>query len=212
MSIDKLKIGVIGAGIIGTSSALALIQSVPNAEVTLISENFTPNTTSDGSGGLIYPYLAGTTSSKKLSEWMLETMQLLQRYFLSPNAEKLGIGLLSVFDLFEDNESHEKSDYNEDFISYRKMSDNELRMFGDKWKSGEFFTTYYAESAKMLPFFLQKFKSMVSYNQTCAQGPTSGAILGKFVPIFVGGSTLLFYTITDRENLPKFYNTGGFSV
>lgn len=163
MSAHKLKIGVIGAGIIGTSSALALIESMPNADITLISEKFSPNTTSDGSGGLIYPYLPGTTSSEKVSEWMKQTTRLLEKHFRSPNAAKLGIGLLSVYYLFEDNESHKKSDFGEDFISYRKMTDKELKMFGDKWKSGEFVTTYYAESSKMLPFFLMKFKSMVSF-------------------------------------------------
>ena len=156
MSTKRVKIAVIGGGIIGTSSALALIESIPNIDITLISEKFTPNTTSDGSGGLIYPYLSGKTDPKRFDGWMRDTVRFLNQHFMSPNAGKLGIGLISMYSLNTTNTNSCK-----ELVSYRDMTQKELQLFGNKYKSGSFVTTYYAESAKMLPFFLQLFKSKV---------------------------------------------------
>lgn len=47
-SIMNLEVGVIGAGIIGLSTATRIQKSFPNADITLIAENFNEETTSDG--------------------------------------------------------------------------------------------------------------------------------------------------------------------
>lgn len=43
---------VLGAGVIGLTTALRLRQELPNLRVTLVAEDFGINTTSHGSGGL----------------------------------------------------------------------------------------------------------------------------------------------------------------
>ena len=58
---NKMKICVIGAGIVGTSSAVRLKKTFPGAELNFISESFSPNTTSDGSGGFWQPHLLRDT-------------------------------------------------------------------------------------------------------------------------------------------------------
>ena len=161
MSAKRVKIAVIGGGIIGTTSALALIDSIPNIDITLISEKFSPNTTGDGSGGLIFPYLPGKTSPQRVSKWVKDTVRFLNGYFMSPNAGNLGIGLLPVYSLLGDNQEYYNPEYIKQMVSYRHMTEQELKLFGNKWKRGEFMTTYFAEPAKMLPFFLTLFKSKV---------------------------------------------------
>ncbi len=47
------SIAVVGAGVIGLSSAYALKLSSDNYDVTLIAENFSPQTTSDGAAGIL---------------------------------------------------------------------------------------------------------------------------------------------------------------
>ncbi|KAB7503144.1 D-amino-acid oxidase [Armadillidium nasatum] len=47
----NLKVGVIGSGINGVATSLALLQAFPTIDLTIYSENFSPNTTSDGAGG-----------------------------------------------------------------------------------------------------------------------------------------------------------------
>lgn len=61
------KIAVLGAGIIGISCAVQLQNKFKNAvEVVVISEEFSPNTTGDGSAGLWGPYLMGSTPNDKI--------------------------------------------------------------------------------------------------------------------------------------------------
>lgn len=56
-----MKICVVGAGIIGTSSAIRLKKAFPHSELDLISQDFSPQTTSDGSGGFWQPHLLQDT-------------------------------------------------------------------------------------------------------------------------------------------------------
>jgi D-amino-acid oxidase len=57
-----IKIAVVGAGIMGLSSAVRIQEKFPDAEITIIAEKFSPNTTGDGAAGVWGPYLLGTTS------------------------------------------------------------------------------------------------------------------------------------------------------
>lgn len=43
-----VKIGIVGGGIMGLSSAIRLQCEFPDVEITLISEKFSPETTADG--------------------------------------------------------------------------------------------------------------------------------------------------------------------
>ena len=52
-----MKLCVVGAGIIGISSAVRLKKAFPNAELKIISEYFSPHTTSDASGGFLQHHL-----------------------------------------------------------------------------------------------------------------------------------------------------------
>ena len=45
------RVAVVGAGVIGLSSALRLTQEIPQAEVTIIAERFDSDTTSSGAAG-----------------------------------------------------------------------------------------------------------------------------------------------------------------
>ncbi|GFN92223.1 D-aspartate oxidase-like [Plakobranchus ocellatus] len=54
-----LKIAVIGAGIVGLSSAVAVQNRLPEASVDVIADKLTRHTTSHGSGGLFAPRAEG---------------------------------------------------------------------------------------------------------------------------------------------------------
>ncbi|KAJ8316619.1 hypothetical protein KUTeg_005813 [Tegillarca granosa] len=64
----KRKVCVIGAGIIGLTSALTIQENVPEVEVTIVADTFTPNTTSDGSGGFWQPHLLNQSQSEKIRQ------------------------------------------------------------------------------------------------------------------------------------------------
>ncbi|GFN95185.1 D-aspartate oxidase [Plakobranchus ocellatus] len=57
------RVLVLGAGVSGLSSAVCVQQACPEAQVQLVSEHFSPDTTSDGSAGFWGPYLIGETDA-----------------------------------------------------------------------------------------------------------------------------------------------------
>jgi D-amino-acid oxidase len=62
------KIIVIGAGVNGLSSAVKIAEYFfrQSVQVTLVSEDVSPNTTGDVSAGLWGPYLIGSTPEEKI--------------------------------------------------------------------------------------------------------------------------------------------------
>ena len=52
-----MKVCILGAGVIGLSTALNIKQQRPDIEVAIYTETTTPNTTGDGAAGLWMPYL-----------------------------------------------------------------------------------------------------------------------------------------------------------
>lgn len=62
------KIIVIGAGVNGLSSAVKIAEFYfrQNVQVTLMSEDISPNTTGDVSAGLWGPYLIGNSPEEKI--------------------------------------------------------------------------------------------------------------------------------------------------
>lgn len=63
------KIAIIGAGVVGLSSAVKIAEYVKtngDIDVCLLSETFSPDTTGDGSAGLWGPYLISDTAPDKI--------------------------------------------------------------------------------------------------------------------------------------------------
>jgi glycine/D-amino acid oxidase-like deaminating enzyme len=64
-----MKIGVIGGGIIGVTTALCLKENVAcDVDVTVVTEKTSPETTGDGAAGIWGLYLVQATPEQKRSE------------------------------------------------------------------------------------------------------------------------------------------------
>ncbi|EEC04728.1 D-amino acid oxidase, putative [Ixodes scapularis] len=61
-----LRVGVVGGGIIGLTTALKVLETIDNVNVTIIAEHFTPHTTGDVAGGFFEPYLMEGMTDEKL--------------------------------------------------------------------------------------------------------------------------------------------------
>lgn len=62
-----MKVAIIGAGVIGTTTALRIFETFGNfISVTVFSEKISPNTTGDISAGLWGPYLLLDTPKHKI--------------------------------------------------------------------------------------------------------------------------------------------------
>ena len=52
---NMVRVAIIGAGIVGLTSAVNVQKLIPDAKVTIISDKFNKDTTSAGAGGLYRP-------------------------------------------------------------------------------------------------------------------------------------------------------------
>lgn len=56
-----VTVAVVGAGIIGVTTALSILEKDPSVKVNVFADEFSPNTTSDGAAGLLMPYVMSET-------------------------------------------------------------------------------------------------------------------------------------------------------
>jgi len=64
MAARRTRVCVIGAGIIGLPTACRLQDELSDLDITILSEEFSPNTTGDGSAGFWRPYFVAGTSDE----------------------------------------------------------------------------------------------------------------------------------------------------
>lgn len=70
------RVAVVGAGVIGLSTALCIMETCPSCSVTILSEQFSPNTTSDVAAGMLIPHTyPGMCSSAWYCSWYLMRLQ-----------------------------------------------------------------------------------------------------------------------------------------
>merc|ERR1719322_830340 len=89
------SVAVVGAGIIGISTALEIQALIPGAQVTIFSEDVSPDTTADGAAGIFGLYLMGATPTEDQVRWAQITHDWMERLWKTPNGGKLGLALVS---------------------------------------------------------------------------------------------------------------------
>ena len=78
MSRGELRVAVIGAGVIGLSSAVRIAQEIEGANVTVFADKFDDETTSSGAAGLWEPYKLSDTPAHLVRRWGRDTFEFLQ--------------------------------------------------------------------------------------------------------------------------------------
>ncbi|CAG7827846.1 unnamed protein product [Allacma fusca] len=152
------RVAVVGAGVIGLSAAVCIQKLEPTAQVTIISEEFSPHTTGDGAAGLWTPFLVGSTPLDKVKKWSKATHDFLLELWNTENGGKLGIMLLPVTRVTSDDSLNDEA-WKDTVFGYRVLTKKELAAteipdltYGTK------FVTFICEPAKLLPYLLQRFK------------------------------------------------------
>nr|XP_023398629.1 D-aspartate oxidase isoform X2 [Loxodonta africana] len=92
---DTVQIAVVGAGVIGLSTALCISKLVPRSSITVISDKFTPDTTSDVAAGILIPHAYADTPIHKQKQWFRETFDHLLAIANSAEAKDAGVLLVS---------------------------------------------------------------------------------------------------------------------
>ncbi|NP_001124719.1 D-amino-acid oxidase [Pongo abelii] len=100
-----MHVVVIGAGVIGLSTALCIHERYHSVlqplDIKVYADRFTPLTTTDVAAGFWQPYLSDPSNPQE-ADWSQQTFDYLLSHVHSPNAEELGLFLISGYNLFHE--------------------------------------------------------------------------------------------------------------
>ncbi|XP_012612146.2 D-amino-acid oxidase [Microcebus murinus] len=127
-----MRVVVIGAGVIGLSTALCIHELYHSAlqplDMKVYADRFTPLTTTDVAAGFWQPYISDPRNPQE-ADWNKQTFDYLLSHIHSPSAEKMGLALISGYNLFR--EAVPDPFWKDIVLGFRKLSPRELDMFPD---------------------------------------------------------------------------------
>ncbi|KAG7480851.1 hypothetical protein MATL_G00060760 [Megalops atlanticus] len=153
-----MRVAVIGAGVIGLSTAQCIYEqyhsTVSPLTIEVYADRFTPLTTSDGAAGFWQPYLydKGNTLETK---WNKETFDYLLTFLSSPDSIKMGIFLQSGYNLCS--EPVPDPSFKDIVLGFRQLTKRELEMFPG-YSYGWFNTALMVEGKSYLPWLMDWLK------------------------------------------------------
>ncbi|XP_058792949.1 D-aspartate oxidase [Phymastichus coffea] len=161
-----MRVCVVGAGIIGITSAIAVKEAFPSAEVTVFGETFSPNTTGDGSAGLWGPYILTNTNPTKVLRWAETTHKWMESFWKSEIAPDVGASLLPAYRVTSETDDYSDPVWAPCVYGFTQLSSSQLdklnarRKNKPKYRAGWHFVTYTFEPIKGLPWLMEKFKRL----------------------------------------------------
>ncbi|XP_021107191.1 D-aspartate oxidase isoform X7 [Heterocephalus glaber] len=148
---DTVRIAVVGAGVIGLSTAVCISQLVPRCSITIISDKFTPDTTSDVAAGILIPHEYPDTPIYMQKRWFKETFDHLSSIASSAEAVDAGVHLVSGWQIFQSIPTEQAPFWADVVLGFRKMTEAELKKF-PRYVFGHSFTTLKCETLIYLPW------------------------------------------------------------
>ncbi|KAM4041064.1 D-aspartate oxidase isoform 1-T1 [Anomaloglossus baeobatrachus] len=158
MPAPKIQVAVIGGGLVGLSTALFIMESLPQCSVTVISETFSPNTTGDVAAGCLIPHYYPGTPLHQQKDWFKETFDHLFKLANSSEAGEAGINLISGWQIFKSVPKEVYPFWWQIVLGFRIMSDAELAKFSS-YTFGQAFTTLKCQASQYLPWMEKRFKN-----------------------------------------------------
>ncbi|KFM58663.1 D-aspartate oxidase, partial [Stegodyphus mimosarum] len=152
------NIAVIGAGVIGLSTALCLQKEFPSASLSLYADKFNEDTLSAGAGGIFRPELNIDENFERLSKWCEDSFSHFLELAHSPEASKAGIQLVSGYHLSSNSLQIQNPLLLKLLPECREVQEKELKMFPRHYKYGMFYTTIITDCRYYLPWMKSKFQ------------------------------------------------------
>jgi len=149
-----MKVAVIGAGVIGLSTAQSIYEQyhsiVSPLTIEIYADRFTPLTTSDGAAGFWQPYLYDKGNVQE-TQWNKETFDYLLSFLSSPDSIKMGIFLQSGYNVCS--EPAPEPSFKDIVLGFRHLTKRELEMFPG-YSCGWFNTALMVEGKSYLPWLM----------------------------------------------------------
>ncbi|TKS78737.1 D-amino-acid oxidase [Collichthys lucidus] len=125
-----MRVAVIGAGVIGLSTAQSIYEKyhsiVSPLTIEVYADRFTPLTTSDGAAGFWQPYLYDKGNVQE-TKWNKETFDYLLSFLSSPESVQMGIFLQSGYNLCS--EQAPDPSFKDIVLGFRQLTKRELQLF-----------------------------------------------------------------------------------
>ncbi|ESO87796.1 hypothetical protein LOTGIDRAFT_166093 [Lottia gigantea] len=152
-----INIAVIGAGIIGLSTAVNIQNRLPNATVTVIADKFEKDTTSYGAGGLIRPTYRHIKGDKVvLKRWCNASWEYFSGLSKGGRSSESGVFHLGGYVVSEQEQNDELCDST--VLNVRELSEEEKRRKGFNQAHSYFFSTLGISPPKYLTFLMKEFR------------------------------------------------------
>ncbi|XP_077862779.1 D-aspartate oxidase-like [Saccoglossus kowalevskii] len=147
---------VVGAGVIGMGTGVCIQESLPGVQVTVISDKFSPDTTSDIAGGLWAPHEVAQTPVHLMQKWSNTTFKYLADLVKSEYAHDAGVHLASGYHVFK--EEIKDPDWKGSVYGFRTITEDseEMNLFPG-YKHAWFFTSIMCEGPRYIPWLTARF-------------------------------------------------------
>ncbi|XP_032953389.1 D-amino-acid oxidase isoform X1 [Rhinolophus ferrumequinum] len=151
-----MRVVVIGAGVIGLSTALCIHERYHSAlqslDIKVYADRFTPLTNTDVAAGLCQPYVSDHSNPQE-KHWNQQTFDYLLSHIHSPNAANMGLALISGYNLFC--EAVPDPFWKDTYLGFRKLTPRELDMFPG-YSYGWFNTSLILEGRRYLQWLTER--------------------------------------------------------
>jgi len=156
-----MHVGVIGAGIIGINTGLRIQSEFPNAQVTLIAQEFDKDTLSNGAAGIFRPGTNFEGPTPEITrEWIYDSYNFYDDLLRSQDADKAGVFQVSGYIFSSKYKSVTRNHLLQNLLPvYRSATEAELKLCPGDWKYGSYFRTMIIESSDFLPWARQRFQA-----------------------------------------------------
>lgn len=152
-----VRVVVVGAGVIGFSTAVCVAEALPFCSVTVLAEKFSPDTTSDGAAGILFAAQFPDISLERQRRWFKDSFDHLRAIAQSQQSPEAGVMMSSGYQIFKDVPADQKPYWSDLVIGFRSMTDRELERFPG-YKFGQAFTTVKCECCSYLPWLEKRFR------------------------------------------------------
>ncbi|KAM6912431.1 D-aspartate oxidase [Xenentodon cancila] len=154
---NTVRVVIVGAGVVGFSTAVCISEALPSCSVTLVAEKFSPYTTSDGAAGILFAAEFPDIPLERQRRWFKDSFDHLLAVAHSQHAPEAGVMLSSGWQIFKEVPVKKKPFWSDYVIGFRTMTDGELKRFPDH-KFGQAFTTLKCECSSYLPWLERRFR------------------------------------------------------
>lgn len=158
------KICIVGAGTVGLSMALKVLEEVQDSvEITIVADTFLNQTTSFGSGGLWEPYQILGTPDELVNKWGEIAFKHFMELHVSPHAAEAGIQLMQAYSLYTAEESMtlEPPSWKDIALDFKQLGNKELRqmMLPERFVTAFSFSTLVVTQKYYMSFLMKTLES-----------------------------------------------------